>query len=48
MKAKHLTKITQRRDIYPQPASSAEAIFFYLYFSVINLILSAAFAEKAG
>ncbi|HOV32587.1 MAG TPA: hypothetical protein PLX23_04410 [Candidatus Hydrogenedens sp.] len=48
MKTRHINKITQRGNIHPQPASSAEAIFFYLYFSVISFMLSAAFAEKTG
>jgi hypothetical protein len=46
MKTRHNKQNHERTRIHPQPASSAEAMFFYLYFSVISFMLSAAFAEK--
>jgi len=47
MKKKHTDTITKKQN-YPKTASSAEALFFYLYFTVISVMLSAAFAEKSN
>ena len=47
MKPKHTNTLTQNTH-YPKPASSAESLFFYLYFTVISVMLSAAFAEKSN
>ncbi|MGC8738331.1 MAG: hypothetical protein ACP5UA_06740 [Candidatus Hydrogenedens sp.] len=47
MKMKHMTTITKGQN-HPKTASSAEALFFYLYFTVISVMLSAAFAEKGN
>ncbi|HOQ32080.1 MAG TPA: hypothetical protein PLA12_06165 [Candidatus Hydrogenedens sp.] len=47
MKKKHTDIITKKQN-YPKTASSTEALFFYLYFTVISVMLSAAFAEKSN
>ncbi|HOK10242.1 MAG TPA: hypothetical protein PLT82_05480 [Candidatus Hydrogenedens sp.] len=43
---KHVKKLSNTAIDAPKRASSAEAMFFYLYFTVISFMLSAAFAEK--